>query len=442
VATSSAITPNTSRSDAGWGPAKRVSFRVLFSYLALYLVLSRFLESDLHLEASLGFAPGAGPLLAAYAKLWAPVVVWAGKSVLRVSRPLAFAAGGNSDGIFGFVQLFCFAVLALIAALIWTLLGRGRAEYRRLNDWLRIGMRYALVFSLFGYGTVKVINVQFPFPRLQDLLTPFGNSSPFLVLANFMGTSRAYTFFTGAGEIVAAGLLCFRRTTTLGALVAFAIMLNVTMLNFSYDWPEKLDALHLLLLSVLLLGPDAGRLVNVLVLNRPALPASLGARPATEWMRIGQAGVKTVVIAYILVTNPLMALNLKHLYFAHSPLYGIYNVEEFARNGQLSLPLTTDAVRWKTVVFDSPDAVSVRLMDDTWHYYRVAYDGGAKKLTLFSGRRDSPTKNDFACAQSGRDDLVLQGTFRTDALIVKLKRFDESTLALVNSRFRWINGQP
>ncbi|MEO8478978.1 MAG: hypothetical protein ABI542_05035 [Gemmatimonadota bacterium] len=420
--------------------AQRVAFRFLFAYLALYLVLVRFLEADLAMQHEFGFAPGAGVLLSAYANWWAPIVAWVGHHVLRIGDPLVFQPGGNSDGLFGFVQLFCLVAIAAMAAAVWTLVGR-RSEYRRLFRSLHVVTRYALAFSMLSYGMVKVLLVQFHFPGLQELLVPLGDMPPFMMLGNFMGSSAVYTVFAGAGEVLAGLLLLHKRTATLGALVALAIMTNVLMLNVSYNWPEKLDALHMLLLAAVVMIPDAARLANVLVLNRPTNPASPDARTRTRRERMTWITIKAIVVAYMLVSAPLVALNLQKVDPPPSVLRGIYHVDEFSLNGVVSPPSTTNASRWETVIFDAADAFTFQTMDHAWRTYRAEYEPREKQLTIFAGRA-TPSPSVLVVSAPVNEQLTLQGVFQSDTLLVQLSRVDESQFALLRGRFRWINGQP
>ncbi len=427
-------------SEPSWGVAQRVVFRFLFAYLALYLVLVRCLEADLAMQHDFGFAPGAGVLLSAYANWWAPIVAWVGHHVLGIGEPLAFQPGGNSDGLFGFVQLFCLVAIAAMAAAVWSVIGR-RSEYRRLFQSLHVVTRYALAFSMLSYGMVKVLLVQFPFPGLQELLVPLGDMPPFMMLANFMGSSAVYTVFAGAGEVLAGLLLLHKRTATLGGLLVLAIMTNVLMLNVSYNWPEKLDALHMLLLAAVVMIPDAARLANVLVLNRPTNPASPDARTRTRRERMTWITVKAIVVVYMLVSAPLVALNLQKLTAPPSVFRGIYHVDEFTLNGRVSPPTTTDSTRWETVVLDEAEAFKIQTMDHVWRSYRAEYEVGAKELTIFAGRA-TPSTSVLVVSTPAKDKLTLQGVFQSDTLAVKLTRVDESQFALLRGRFRWINGQP
>jgi hypothetical protein len=55
---------------------------------------------------------------------------------------------------------------------------------------------------------------------------------------------------------VGAVPLFFRRTTTLGALITGGALVNVFMLDISYDVPEKLDVLWMLATTLFILWAD------------------------------------------------------------------------------------------------------------------------------------------------------------------------------------------
>ncbi len=433
---SPAIPESAPEINRGWTLAQRIGFRLLFSYFALYLVLCWFTEERLGMAADLGLA-GANFVVRVYSKLWSPVVCWTANLLFHPSNPIVFENGGNSDGIFGYVQLLCFVILACVAALAWTLADRKRTDYRRLHGWLMVCLRYALAFSMFGYGAVKVVDIQFH-PQLRHLTTSYGNFNPYDVLHAFMAYSRPYTFFAGAAEILAGALLVFRRTATLGGLVAAVVLSNVAMLNFCYNWPEKMDSTHLLAIAAIVIAPDLRRLANLLVLNRPTLAADLGL-PAAGARKTARLVAKSLVlIAMIAVVSTEIGAMLRE-WLARPPLYGIYQVEEFKRTGQSVLPLPTETARWKTMAVQFTDSISIQYMDDRWGYTDAAYDPKKSELTLVTKGKVS---NVLSCQQPDPEHLVLQGKFKGEEIAVGLKRQDESQFPLMKSRFRWINGFP
>ena len=421
-----------------WSLAQRLAFRFAFCYLLLY-----------SLPFPLDLIPGLGAVFTAYFKFWDTLVPWTGAHVLHLAHPVQNLRGktGSGDTTFDWVKLLCFVAFAALATLLWTLATpRGKArEHRRLHEWLRIYVRYALGTILLTYGVSKVIKVQFQFPSQDRLLEPFGQASPMGLLWTFMGVSTPYTVFAGAMEVLGGVLLFFRRTTTLGALVTVAVMTNVFMLNMCYDVPVKQYSLHLLLMAVFLLVPDLGRLANVLVLHRPTEPASLAPPWSARWARIGGLALCVLYLGYTLFTDIQGSLEMPNQFgpgkMAKPPIYGTFEVEEFVRNGQTVPPLLTDPSRWRRLTSLYPQMLSVRLMDDTYHRFTSEYFPAKHSVALspFDGKGE---KGAFTYALPDKDHLVLQGTLLKDALTVKLRRLDPSRFPLVSRGFHWVSEYP
>src|SRR5215218_1345583 len=212
-----------------WGPVRRALFRFLFSYLVLY-----------NFPFPLDAIPVYGEILEqSYRETWNMVLPRVGEHILGTEVRLR-GGSGRGDSTYGYVQIFCYLILALAGAAVWTLLDRRRADYARLHEWLRVYVRFALAAVIIGYGAYKVIPEQFGTPPPSDLLQPIGESSPMRLLWTFMGASIPYVIFTGAAEILGGLLLVARRTTLLGALVCIGVMSNVVMINYAYDVPVKL----------------------------------------------------------------------------------------------------------------------------------------------------------------------------------------------------------
>jgi hypothetical protein len=357
---------------------------------------------------------------------------------------------GSGDTTLDYIENLCMLVVAVVATLLWSLFDFKRKDYRRLHFYLRVYVRYALSFTLFGYGFAKVFPSQFIFPTLSRLVEPLGEFSPMGLLWNFMGYSTPYIIFSGLAEVTGATLLLFRRTATLGAMASAAVLLNIVMLNFCYDVPVKLYSLNLLLMAVFLVLPDLGRLANLLVLNRPTDAANLSSPPIElprikpRWMKIGALAFKVLFVGYFLygtVKDEWKGYNEYVLNRPKAPIYGLYDVESFNRGGQEIAPLTTDATRWKRVVIQFPAAFTVRMMDDTSRSFNTEYDKTKNNVTI-SGDPDKSKKNVFTYTRPDADHVILEGTLINDPLVVKLRRIDPSKFLLVNRGFHWINERP
>ena len=243
------------------------------------------------------------------------VVRWTAADVLRLNYELVPAFGnGSGDTTFAYVQILVGFVLAIALALIWSLIDWRKTDQRHLKDLLRSYLRYVLAATMLGYGLAKlgVVTNQFPSPGTARLSGTFGDASPMGLAWTFMGASRAYTFFAGAGETLAAFLLIWRRTTLFGVLVSTAVMLNIVMLNFCYDIPVKQYSTHLLVMGLFIGLPDFPRVARLFFINKPVAATSF--RPPfcndkTIWLhRLFKAYMIVMAIAwptYEFVANEL-----------------------------------------------------------------------------------------------------------------------------------------
>jgi uncharacterized membrane protein YphA (DoxX/SURF4 family) len=416
-----------------WKLATRIMFRFACVYWLLYSLPSTGRISFF------GVIPGSQ----IYKNIWQTIGRWVAIHAFHLSGPVTvYRFTGSGDTTLDYVQDLCFLVLAFSVAIIWSFVDRSRKDYRTLHSWLRLLVRYTLAITLLSYGFSKVFPVQFPFPALSRMIEPFGNFSPMGVLWQFMGSSPAYTIFAGTMEAFGGALLLFRRTTALGALVSAGVLLNVVVLNFCYDVPVKLYSLNLLLMAVFLIAPDLGKLTGFLVLNRPAAPLTASG-PVFEkrWMRIGALCIKILFVAFFPLQNALQ--NYRFYQSAvlnpadRPPLYGLYQVESFTRNGKEVPPLITDVSRWKTVVVQNAAILQVRMMDDTLQGFAAQYNASASSLTL-----TGISKIILTYSRPDADRVVLTGTLDNNPLEVRMRRRDPSEFLLVNRGFHWINELP
>jgi hypothetical protein len=333
-------------------------------------------------------------------------------------------------------------LLAIVVAVVWSITGRYRREYHTLNCWLRSFVRYALAMNLFAYGIPKVFPVQMLPVRLYTtgLLIPFGDKTPAGVLWSFMGYSIPYQMFSGAAEVLAAILLLPRRTVTLGALISVAVLSNVVLLNFSYDVGVKLFSTNLLLAAIFLVLPDLSKLVGFFVLNQAVEPPTASGPARTgRWLTAGSVAFKVLlaVFVYRTIVGAYAEFRLQASIPDRTPLYGIYDVESFERNGTVLPPLLTDRVRWKRIVMETPQVVQVQLMDDSFEMYRAAHDSKAGRITLSKGSgKGAAYVLEYTRVEADR--LRIFGRADNDVLNMMIRRVDLDKFLLRSWGFHWI----
>jgi hypothetical protein len=414
-----------------WDPITRMLFRFFFAFFLVYT-----LPFPLDRVPRIGSWVNRG-----LTGFWNAAVPWIGEHVLKLAQPITIRPGGSGDTTWNYVQLLAFFVVSILATAVWSVLDRRRREYTRLHRWLRVLLRFSLGFTMCVYGAAKVIRSQFPFPPYERLLEPYGMSSPMALLWTFMGYSLPYNVFTGAGEMLAGILMFFRRTTTLGALLGIVVLSNVVMLNFSYDVPVKLFSTVLLAMAIFLVVPDARRLTNAFILNRPVVPRTMPALFRTRWKN-NVAVVGGVLFAGWSVYATLHQSAQGRRFGDRAPrsvLQGVWEVEEFARNADVVPPLVTDTMRWRRVLFAGEGRVSLVLMNDSMRMYRAQVDTAGKTVALIGGTE--PVAR-LAWERPAADRLILTGTAGPDSVRVGLRLRPDSSLLLIRRGYRWINERP
>lgn len=436
-----------------WKPVTRVAFRFAFSYVALYcLYLINELQGLLYY-----FVVNRAASLSGFTDpLWHNVVPWIGKHILHLGTPMTVFSNGSGDTTYDWVLVLTELVLTGIATLVWSLLDKRRPNYRRLHEWLRLVVRVVLGAEMLVYGADKVIPLQFGSLGLSTLVRPFGTLSPISLLWSFMAASKAYTIFSGAAELLGGLLLFIPRLTTLGALISFADMANVFMLNLSYDVPVKLVSFHLLLLSVFLLVPDASRLANLFVLNRPALPIKATPLSDRRWVNQSASVIPAIIgvaLLCVLLNGAWRLYSERQAALAHKPaLYGIWTVDEFTVTGDGSKPLlpkklyaeiglTPEEDRWQRLVIESPKILAIQMRSGLFEYANMKLDPKTQTATL-SESANASWKCEFTFRRPRPESLDVEGVVNGRPFRAGLHRMDESKFLLTSRGFHWISEHP
>jgi hypothetical protein len=268
----------------------------------------------------------------------------------------------------------------------------------------------------------KVIPSQMPPPRPQTLLQPVGDLSPMGLLWLSMGAAPAYQAFAGAAETLAGLLILWRRTATLGALLAAGVMANVVMLNLCYDVPVKLFSSHLLLIALLLVAPELPRLWRAV--TGKAVAAAPSAAPERPWLR--RAETALVAGCALLVAGRLGPEIVRAWRDTAArqaaPLSGVWDVEGSPRFKRANL---------------SPGAKAARLIaaDGTAEPFTLEMEASGRWFTLTSKVLPTPPRTFLPTAAGVFESDWPEGT-------VRLKKIDTSQMRLLTRGFHFISEAP
>ncbi len=494
------IVPTPAAAQTGWSFPKRFAFRfgltffVVFSVvfagffpisLALQTIEWTLGKIDLAYSKLVDVEPGSGPtaapvrafanfqgeasehVFAPVSKAWAELVGQVGERVIRPIFPdvlgpderVEDTPSGSGDTIFDWTQFLTTSLIALLVTILWCAISRRRRAHPLLAEWLWVGARIFLAGVMFGYGFAKVVKTQFSEPPFLMLLRPLGDMSPLNLIWTFMGYSTAYTVFAGAGEVLGGVLLCFRRTATLGALVVIGVMANVTMMNFCYDVPVKLYAAYYLALAVLITLPDCSRLLNLFVLNRPSPARDLRGPFRVPFLDGCATFCVLLWMAATASANIEFALHRYHETGdgrALPPLYGVYEVETFTKDGVEVPPLLTDGERWRRWIVDYPGFALVQTMTGVNRWLKFVPDVAAGTIVLSAGERprlgrpptpadpnaEKPAEYTLAFHEDEPGIVTLNGDFEGHAITVRAKRKSKPDFPLMNRGFRWVSPDP
>ena len=414
-----------------WPLWRKVIFRFLFIYLILETAPWTWLE-----------------FLDFINKFYYQFIDWltamANSSLFHVRKVLV-PVNGSGDTSAGWATLWLYLLLAFIGCVIWSAADRKRRNYTWLNYWLCLFCRYFIAFVALRYGIIKLFDYQMPFPNLHQLATPLGDFLPMRLSWMFIGYSGPYQTFSGIMEIIAALLLLFRRTTTLGVLFATAVFVNVMMLNLCYDIPVKIFSMQLVVTCLFLLANESERIICFFILNKPAATCSIYHFNYTKrWMRITRIVLKVVFILLFLAI-PLSndVVNTVFGPTTHSPVLreGVYDVAEYRVNKQVIPPLTTDTMRWQDFII-TKDNGSIKTCDTAFiqRYNRAyfVYKIDTAKHTLTFTKKDTVVILKMNYVLPDTNTIKLSGKRGNDSLFVELKR-TKRHFQLTEKQFHWLS---
>jgi hypothetical protein len=420
-----------------WSVASRLVFRFSLVYFGLYCLANQIITSLIPL-------PNVDIPDPASFRPVSQVVLWTEAHILRIAKPIPWVETGSGDKTFDWALVVYLLIVSALATALWSILDRRRENYSTFYKWFLLFIRFALAGQLITYGFAKVIPLQMPFPFLTTLLEPYHNLSPMGVLWSSIGAAPAYEVFAGCAELLGGVLLIVPRTATLGALVCLVDMIQVFMLNMTYDVPVKLLSFHLILLSLYLLAPEFRRLADFFFSGRTAGP------PSQPQLFVTRRANRIALAAQILFGIWLVGMNAWsaqaswHLYGGgrtKSSLYGIWNVEELSIDGQTRSPLVTDYGRWRRVVFDFPTNIAFERMDDSFAWYGASIDTKAGTISLTQGGNKN-WKGNLAFQRPASDQLILDGNMGSQKVHMRLQLVDRSKFMIVSRGFHWVSEYP
>jgi hypothetical protein len=256
--------------------------------------------------------------------------------------------------------------IALVGAIIWTAAearGRWTISYDNLYYWLRVIVRYRLAIGMIAYGFIKLFPLQSPYPSISNLNTNYGDFTRWKLFSLSLGVVPSYESFLGAVEIIGGLLLFYRRSASVGAFIIAIFLGNVFMSNLAYGGGDDVYSLYLISLALFVLSYDAQRLLNLLLLQKPAAPNSFHPvfRAGGRYVRLA---LKTAFIFFFVILYGFKTRSGETYQFPLTKglpgAAGVYNVSRFIVGKDTIAYSKTDSTRWQDVVFEKWATLSIR----------------------------------------------------------------------------------
>lgn len=404
-----------------WSAFRKLAFRFSFVFIFSFILV-----------VNNGSYPLYGYISQPLTHLMQRLVPWFSENILRYSYDHSIFVNGSGDTSYAWVSLLILFFIALISAFIWSILDRRRTNYMVLLYWLTTAIRYYVAFMLINYGLVKVFHMQMQPPRLTQLLQPLGEYSPMGLAWTYIGYSRGYNLLIGLVEIL-SGLLLFRKTMVIGALITVATSINIMAVNYFYDVPVKMVSTALLLFSIFLLLPYIKSLFTFFIAGKPVqLPPLQHPLFNRNWKRKGLFIAKLVLLIIFSIQEITSLFSTQKLiaeYQKKSPLYGIYRIEQTEKQHK-SIP-----ENWRLIVFEFDNfKVLIRNTDYSPQTESVVIDAAGKKITLNNYEFDYRINPD--------GNILLTKTFDGHTEEIKLVKQDPQAFELMRRKFNWIQEYP
>lgn len=279
-------------------------------------------------------------------------------------------------------------LIALVGGAVWKYFDT-KTEDNVLYYWLRVIVRYRLAIGIIAYGFLKFFPLQSPYPSLSILNTPYGDFTRWKLFSITLGIVPSYEWFLGLVEIVLGLGLLYRKTASIAAFIVIIFTGNVFMSNIAYDGGEHVYSLYLISLAIFVLWYDLGRIINLLILQKPTAPNKFKPLLTANWQRYGRLAAKTAVIGFFVVLYGFKTGADQYQYPGTpglSKLTGIYNVAEFRVDTTLIPYSKNDPYRWQDVVFEKWNTISIRsnrpVIIDLHNVERISSDDANRTYEL------------------------------------------------------------
>jgi len=403
-----------------WTAWRKIAFRFFFIFLTLQILTESFLGN---LFGSTLFIWRLGEKIFVQPCLWLNNHIFYFKYIPQTWTTFSGALHTIRDTVY--------LLLAFSVCVVWTIFDKKRTNYNKLLYWFSRGLVVALSCIVFAYGIVKIFPVQMPSPSFIGLHTSVGDLSPFDLLWTTFGYGKPYQIFSGFFELAGAILILFNRTRVAGLLIITSVMLNVVILNYTYQVGVLILSFYILIITLFLLIPYAKQLVRFFFTKHAAVLSQ------NEYVPGKNFKTKLFKIIAILLISSSFTLNIQSAYNRYSKTESIDNSRQYSlvknylvNNDTLRL-IENDTVCWRVWserVTGGKRFVTIATMKSgVYKTYVIERDSSKHSLTLHPFNQNDTTSLNFGYADIDKINWRLDGTIKQKNIKVELQKIKPDT---------------
>ncbi len=373
---------------------------------------------------------------------WKGITIWFGQTFLGWEFYINNLQNGF-DSKYDYSRFLLIVCISTIGSVIWLFID-SKIKYsytHKLKVLLQTILRYHIGLTLILYGLAKVFLLQFGSLDINDLETNLGNQSGMGFLWKFMSYSDFYSTSTGLIEIIGGVLVLFRRTTFIGAFILFIAMVNVVLVDIGYDVSVKMFAIHLLLMTVLLIFDNLKQLINFFITNKPTIPYNFAPFFNSKKIRYG---LKGIILIYFIISfrNSFK----ERIRTEKSPnnieMTGIYEIDIFIKNRDTINSSNSDRLRWEIMRLNCnkyyPKHVAIKNSDGQTQWFKFEENVLDKTITFKPIENASESEYLFNYKKTGKNKFTFSGVYKGDTLSFSAKSKMIKDYLLTKNKIQWI----
>lgn len=270
--------------------------------------------------------------------------------------------------LYGYADWIVVLFLAIVGAVIWSVVDVKTKNYNKLYYWLLVITRYRAGIGIIGFAFTKVLPVQMPYPSEGLLNTDLGDLTQQKIYWLSIGIVPWYQVFTGLVELLAGTMLFFRKTTFYGAALLMGALGSITFVNFAYEGGVHIYASYFVLYGLFILSYYIPRIYKLTILEQYTVPINYYPAFDKTWFYVLRFGLKAGVIVVFL--GVLLYVQLLNFWYdpykqPSSPgvakLRGYYDVKAFYLNNVLIPYNPYDSLRWQDLTFEKWTTMSFKV---------------------------------------------------------------------------------